>query len=175
MSILLKYFKQEEEYIMEIALQINGRKMTFSEEELTAILEKHFSEETAETAKKEAKAEPAKAKNAEFEVAEVPTEGKCFEVNPMGIDRSLFQKKRKDSQQEETRQYILEAFAKVDKHPEEYGKPFKTLRPKKTWRGYKTVKELEVYAKKLGGFQGNKTRKALQLRSRQIICMAPVS
>lgn len=151
---------------MKIALQINGREMTFSEEELTAILEKHFSEETAETAKTKAGVELAKAEATELEVVRVPTEGKCFEVNPMGIDRSLFQEKRSDRRQEQTRQYILEAFAEVDKHPEKYAKPFKTLIPEKTWDGYKTVRELKQYAKELGGHHGNKTEQALEWAQR---------
>lgn len=157
---------RKEEYIMKISLQINGRKMTFSEEELTAILEKHFSEEMAETAKTKSGTKPAKTKATKFEVAKVPTEGKCFGVNPMGIDRSLFQGERSDSEQEKTRQYILEAFAEVDKHPDEYAKPFKTLRPKKTWKGVNTGIELKQYAENLGGHYGNKTRKALQWAQR---------
>lgn len=149
-----------------ITLPINGREMTFSREELIAIIEEHFREETAKTAKAEVRAKPTKVKATDFEVAQAPTEGKCFEVNPMEIDRSLFQEKRSDSQQEHTRQYILEAFDEVDKHPERYAKSFKTLRPKKTWDGYKTVRELKQYAKKLGGHHGNKTEKALEWAQR---------
>lgn len=148
------------------ALQINGRKMTFSEEELTAILEKHFGEETAETAKAEALAETTKPKTTKFEVAQVPTEGKCFEVNPMGIDRSLFQKKRSDRQQEWTRQIILEAFTEVDKHPEKYAKPFKTLIPEKTWDGYKTGKELKQYAEYIGDHIANWVEQVLEWAQR---------
>lgn len=101
-----------------------------------------------------------------FEIASKPTEGKCFEVNPMGIDRSLFQKKRSDSRQEETRKYILEAFGKADKYPVSYAQPFITLIPIKIWEGSKTVEELKQYAKELGGQHGNKTEKAFKWAQR---------
>lgn len=71
---------------MEVTLQVNGRNMTFSEKELRAILEEHFSSETRQvtTAK----------------VAQKPTEGEWFEVKPQAIDQELFEKKRKDQRQE---------------------------------------------------------------------------
>lgn len=132
--------------VKDITLQVNGREMT---------------EEVAKTAEVEAKAEPTKTEAIKYEVALTPTEGKCFEVNPMGIDRSLFQQKRSDERQEETRQYILEAFDEVDKYPEEYAKLFKTLIPEKTWDGYKMVKELKQYAKEIGDHMANWVELAL--------------
>lgn len=142
--------------VKDITLQVNGREMTFSEEQLTAILEKHFSEETAETAKAEKKTK-AKAK---------PIEGKCFEVNPMEIDRSLFQKKRSDSTQECIRKYILEAFDEVDKHPEKYSKSFKTLIPERTWDGYQIAIEQKEYAAKVGDHMADWVEQVLEWAQR---------
>ena len=54
------------------------------------------------------------------DVAHTPTEGKIFEVNPLEIDRSKFEKPMRDQKQEWRRQTIQEAFAEVDKNPEKY-------------------------------------------------------
>jgi len=70
-----------------------------------------------------------------------PTEGVPFEVNPLAIDQRLFQTKRNDESQEETRQWILEAFAEAKANPEKYGKTFYTLIPEKKWI-YKSVPNL---------------------------------
>ena len=58
------------------------------------------------------------------DVAQSPTEGKLFEVNPLGIDRSKFEKSMSDKRQEWTRQIIQEAFAEVDKYHEKYDLQF---------------------------------------------------
>ena len=79
-----------------------------------------------------------------------PMEGIPFEVNPLEIDRDLFRKKRKNEQQERTRQLIWDAFDKMNEYPHMYGKPFKTLMPEKTWK-YKTVDEFMEMANALGG------------------------
>ena len=134
-----------------ITLQVNGRERTFSEEELTVILEKHFSSEAANQA------------NA-VEVAERPTEGKWFKVNPLAIDQNLFKEKREDSRQEVTRQLILEAFAEMKKKPK-YAKPFKTMMPKKTWKS-KTVGELKKLAGKLGDHNADWVEQALEWAQR---------
>lgn len=137
---------------MKITLPIHGRERTFSEQELIAILEKHFSNEATEqlnTAK----------------VAQVPTENQWFEVNPQAIDQSLFQKKRRDERQEKTRKLILEAFAEVKNNPEKYGKKFKTMMPKKTWTS-KTVKELKQLACKLGDHNADWVEQALEWAQR---------
>ena len=69
------------------------------------------------------------AKDSTIKVAKKPVEGKWFEVDPLLIDQKLFEKERKDSQQEDTRKLIQEAFAEVKKYPEKYGKPFMTMMP----------------------------------------------
>ena len=94
-----------------------------------------------------------------------PTEGDPFEVNPPGINRTLFQVKREDPNQETMRQLILEAFTKKDENPEKYGKPFKTLMPEKTW-DWKTVGELKELATKLGDHIADWVEQALEWAQR---------
>ena len=100
-----------------------------------------------------------------YETVQGPVEGKWFEVNPKAIDQTLFQEKREDRRQEDTRQLILEAFAKVKKHPEQYGKPFETMFPKKDWY-VKAVEELEKMAKNLGDHQADKVEQSLEWAQR---------
>lgn len=137
---------------LEITLTVHGRERTFSEKELIAILEKHFSNEATK--------QVSTAK-----VAQEPTEDKWFEVNPQTIDQSLFQKKRKDERQEKTRRLILEAFAEVKSSPEKYGKKFKTMMPKKSWP-YKTVEEFKQLACKLGDHNADWVEQALEWAQR---------
>ena len=101
-----------------------------------------------------------------IEVAKTPTEGKLFEVNPLGIDRSKFEKTMSNWQQEWTRQIIQEAFAEVDKHPEKYACTFYTLMPEKKWDGYKTVAEIKAYANDLGGQMADWVEQVLELAQR---------
>ena len=100
-----------------VTLQVNRRKQTFSEQELSSILEEHILENTIK------KAMTAK-------VAQKPTEDEWFEVKPYTIDQQLFKKKRKDEQQEATRQLILKAFAEMKNDSEKYGINFRTMIPK---------------------------------------------
>ena len=138
---------------MKITLPIHGRERTFSEKELIAILEKYFSNEATEQA-------------TTAKVAQVPTEGQWFEVNPQTINQSLFKKKRKDERQERTRKLILEAFAEVDKHPEKYASAFYTLMPEMKWNGLKTVAELNAYANDLDGQMADWVEQALEWAQR---------
>ena len=137
---------------MKITLQVSGREVTFSEEELIAIVEKHFDAETVE-------------KVTTAEVAKIPTEDQWFEVNPLGIDQTIFKNKKKDTRQEETRQLILEAFAEVKSNPEKYAKNFKTMMPKKTWES-KTVGELKEMASKMGDHNADLVEQALEWAQR---------
>lgn len=143
---------------MKITLQVKGREMTFSEEELIAILEEHFGDKTSKTEAQTTKG--VQTENKETEPTKTKSKGKYFDVIPMSIDRSLFQEKREDKEQEWTRQIILEAFDEVDKHPEEYAKPFKVMIPEKTWI-YKTIGDLKKLAKKLGDHIANWVEQAL--------------
>ena len=118
---------------MKVTLQVNGQEMTFSEQELTAIVEEHFSTKTTKKA---------------IEVVETPAVGKWFEVNPLNINQQLFKKEREDLRQETIRKLILEAFAEVKKNPEKYA-PFQTMMPEKTWSS-KTMTELKELAESLG-------------------------
>lgn len=148
----LQILKKQEDMDMKITLPIHARERTFSEQELIAILEKHFSNEVTKQA-------------TTVNVAKVPTEDQWFEVNPQAIDQSFFQKKRRDERQEKTRKLILEAFAEVKNNPEKYGKKFKTMMPKKTWTS-KTVEELKQLACKLGDHNADWVEQALEWAQR---------
>ncbi len=91
----------------EITLTFEGREMTFHEEELVAILKEYF----------------------KIKKAQSPIEDTYFEVNPNSINQDLFKNVRRDPAQERTRQFIINAFEEVKKHPEKYGRPFKTMIP----------------------------------------------
>lgn len=101
-----------------------------------------------------------------YEIAQTPTEGKLFEVNPLGMDRSPFEKKRGDKLQERTRQIINEAFVEVDKQTQKYAESFYTMIPPKTWIDYKTVDELKQYAKDLRGQMADWVEQALEWAQR---------
>ena len=134
---------------MKVTLTVHGRKRTFSEQELKAILEKHFSIEATEN----------------VTTSKVLTEGQWFEVNPLGIDQTLFKTKKKDVRQEGTRELILEAFAELKRNPEKYGKKFKTMMPYKTWLS-KTVGELKELASNLGNHNADWVEQALEWAQR---------
>jgi len=136
----------------QITLPVNGREMTFSEEELIAILEEHFSQAKTE------QQEPSRT-------IHEPKKGVLFEVNPNGINLSLFQEEREDSNQEKMRQIILEALDEMNNNPGRYGKTFWTLRPKKTWV-LKTVGELVKLAKAKGDHNADWVEWALELAQR---------
>lgn len=138
---------------MKITLQVNGREMTFSEEELIAILNEHFSE-------RETEEQTTKCVQTEDKTTQVAKTDKYFDVTPSSINRNLFQEEREDVQQEWPRQIILEAFDEFDRHPEKYAKSFKVMIPKKTWSS-KTVEELKSLAKKLGDHNANWVEQAL--------------
>ena len=115
-------------------------------------MEKHFSNEATEQV-------------STTKLAQVPTEGKWFEVNPQAIDQNLLQKKRENRRQEETRKLILEAFDEVKNRPARYGKKFKTMMPKKTWT-VKTVEELKQLACELGDHNADWVEQALEWAQR---------
>lgn len=151
--------------VKEIKLPVNGREMTFSEEELIVILEQYFNNK--ETGVKT------------IEVTQVPIVDKCFDVNPSSIDQNIFKKKRKDSRQEWTRQIILEAFIELKNNPEKYAKPFKTMWLEKTW-SVKTVEELKKLAENEGDHITNWVEQALEWAQRiangetwEAICNVP--
>lgn len=128
--------------VTEVTLKVNGREKIFSEEKLTAILENFFNS-----------------------TAERPTEGKWFKVDPKSIDQNLFKEKREDSNQEERRQLILEAFAEAEKNPKKYWRPFKTMFPEKNWDS-KTVAELKKLASQLGDHNKDWVEEALEWAQR---------
>lgn len=139
---------------MEITLQVNGREMTFSEEE-------HFVDKTSKTEAQTTKC----VQTEDTKPTKTQAKGKYFNVVPRSIDWTLFQEKRADKEQERTRQIILEAFDKVDRHPEKYAKPFKVMIPEEKWV-YRTVRGLKDLAKKLGDHIANWVEWALSLAQR---------
>lgn len=99
-----------------IVLQIDGKEMTFSEEELAEMVEYYIANAISSSDKSD--------------VITSPIEGKWFKVNPMDINRKPFAKKRQNSAQETMRRAILTAFDAVDKNlAGYYSKPFETLIP----------------------------------------------
>lgn len=60
-----------------------------------------------------------------------PIEAKWFEVDPACLNLRLFMSPRNHVKQEETRLLILDAIKILEESPEKYGKPFKTLIPKR--------------------------------------------
>lgn len=145
----MKDYRQEEKW----TLPINGREMTFTKQELIAILEKNFSQEANKQTNTEKK-------------WSISSEGKRFKVDLLSIDRSIFKKKRPNRPQEMTRQFILEAFEQVDKYPERYASQFEILIPKKNWTGSKAVVEIEQYAKEFGGQVTDVVEQALEWAQR---------
>lgn len=137
---------------MKITLQVHGRKMTFSKEELTTIVEKYFPRQTTQ--------QVSTAK-----VVQKPTEDSWFEVNPQAIDQKLFENERENKREERTRKLIIEAFFEMKSNPEKYGRNFKTMFPKKTWN-YKTIGELKELACKLGSHNADWVEQALEWAQR---------
>ena len=137
-----------------ITLTVNGRKESFSKEELIAKLER-----LAELEKIFSKKHDAEVKT--FELFEKPTEGKCFKVDPIEIVKKeiLFLQPRIDKKQDIARRRILKAINEVKKNPYKYGEVFYLLIPKKEWvyRGktHKTIEEQNMFAESLGGFTSN--------------------
>lgn len=134
---------------MKTTLQINGREMSFSNEELTAIVEEHFKRKEQESKK----------------WLEPPREGKWFEVNPQDIDRELFKNPRENDAEEETRQTILKAFESADQAPNRWLRKFETCFPKKTWRRKSGEKLIEL-ATEMGNHNANWVEQALEWAQR---------
>lgn len=82
----------------------------------------------------------------ERQILQAPTEGKWFRINVRTIDQTLFNEARSDSNQEKTRQLILEAFEEVKKSPK-YVKSFKILIPRKNWSS-KNVRACKRFAQR---------------------------
>ena len=131
----------------------DGRKMTFSTEELVAIVEEHLSIKAIK-------------QTITSKIAQKPTENEWFEVKPQSINQKLFKEKRKDPKQEKTRQLILEAFSQMENNPRKYGKDFKTLMPKNSWGSKKTVTELKHLACMLGDHNADWVELALEWAQR---------
>ena len=132
-----------------ITLRLNGQKITYSKEELTAILEEYYGENNSELLKK-------------FGVSPLmPKEEEWFEVDPLNIDQTIFESARKDMRQENMRQLILEAFVELKNNPERYGKKFKTIMPKKTW-DFQNMQGFNILVNEIGDHMADWVEQALQ-------------
>lgn len=132
-----------------ITLQVNGREMTFSEEELIAILEEHFSDKTSKTEVQTTKGVQTEVKTTQAKTAQAE-ETQCFDVFPYSIDRSLFQEEREDAQQEWTRQIILNALSHAYSGLFRYNKPYQVVIPAKTWSSHISAWDLIDIARGYG-------------------------
>lgn len=124
-----------------ITLQINGEQRTYSEEELTSILEEYYSVK-----------------------AERPAEGIWYQINPRAINRGIFENKRIDENQERVRRLILEAFAEVDKNSK-YSEPFEIMIPIRT-KDFHFEQEIKNFANQIGDSQTNWIEQALEWAQR---------
>ena len=143
---------------MEVVLKINGRERHFTENELVKIIEDYFCLKKVGTS---------------------ILDGEWFEVKPQSINQELFQNKRKNKLQEQTRRYILKAFEEMNKNPRRYGGNFKTMMPRKSW-GCKTVRELKKVASTLGERTADFTEQCLEWAQRisngeswEVLCNQP--
>lgn len=143
---------KESEQEMRVILLVHGREKEISEKELISILEKYFPEEVSEQVTTE-------------KINQAPKENEWFDVNPLDINRELFQEKRKDEKQEKTRQLILEAFEKMEKNPQMYARKFKTMIPEKTWQS-KTILDLQKLCSKIGDRMADWVEQALEWAQR---------
>lgn len=128
---------------MIITLQLSdGRKMSFSKEELIVIVEEHLK-----------KMETTAVEN------KLPKE-EWFNVEPLTIDQNLFKEKRKDSRQEKIRRLICGAFKEMKKNPQ-YQAPFKTTVPQSKCTS-KTIAEFKRFAAEIGDHNANWVEQALE-------------
>ena len=134
-----------------ITLFVNGRDMTFSEEELRKIIEIHFKKDGTVT-------ETNETENKKIE-------GLRFNVDPNSINWKLFEEKRTDDEQEKTRQMIINAFHEMNRYPKQYKKTFKTILPAKTFDA-KNVKEIKAMANGVGDHIADWVEQALELAQR---------
>jgi len=141
---------------MKVTLQVNGREMTFSKVDNISIVEENVTNKAVESEQKTDEITPKLTK-----VHEPPNEDVWFEVNPQTINLELFNEERSDYSQEKMRQLILQALEQVQKNPQRYNRKFKTMFPVKHW-DYKSAKELEEIAKKLGNHLTNQFELALE-------------
>jgi len=150
---------------MKFILQVNGEEMTFSELELTAIVEKHFLIEAGKVIEKGK--EPERTQNNTNDRLEIkPVEGIWFRVEPLTIDQELFAIRRLDERQEGTRQIILDAFEQVNSAPIIYGRPFETFMPKKKIYDSMRVEQMREIASRLGDHMANWIEQALEWAQR---------
>ena len=140
---------------MKVVLQIKGRNLELSEQELIKIIEDYL------------------------DMQQTVLIGEWFEVKPQHINQDIFKHERVDKTQERTRKHILEALEEMNKHPEQYGKNFKIMIPRKFWES-KTVKELKEIANALGERTADFTEQCLEWAQRlsngepwEVLCNKP--
>ena len=159
---MLQILKKQEDTDMkvceqknEVTLRVHGRERTFLEQELLALLELATSDNVIEPISM-------------TKVAQTPTAGYWFKVDPLSIDEALFKDKRDDFEQEKTRLRILKAFENLKTKPERYGRAFMTMIPDKAPRGicWLPIEEVKRYACKFGGHTANIVEQAFEWAQR---------
>lgn len=102
------------------------------------------------------------------EISRKPEEGKLFRVEPLNINKKLFEEQKNDKSQEFARRIIKDAFRKVEQNPNRYSTPFWTLVPENKWNynEIKNEKELRDYALDSGGQMADWIEQALEWAQR---------
>lgn len=84
-----------------------------------------------------------------------PVEGEWFRVEPFSINRNLFKTDRWEGPEEQQALLrINKSFDWLDIQPDQFGKPFEILVPKRDWEN-KTVEEMIKMCKNYGGHFSN--------------------
>lgn len=107
-------------------------------------------------------------KEKKHEISRKPEEGKLFRVEPLNINKKLFEEQKNDKSQEFARRIIKDAFRKVEQNPNRYSTPFWTLVPENKWNynEIKNEKELRDYALDSGGQMADWIEQALEWAQR---------
>ena len=138
-----------------IKVMVYGVEKEFSEEWIQSIVEEHFDRNYFKS-------------DITALVTAVPSEGNWYYVEPAKIDQTLFWDEREDDEQEKVRKKILKAFAEMQKNPEKYLEPFKTMYPFRPWNKFagKTFEFLREIAKIIGDDMADETEQALEWAQR---------
>ena len=125
--------------VKKLTLPVFGRKMTFTEEELIAFVEKCL----------------------------LPKAGKWIKVYPKTINWKLFEEERRDMGESELQKIILGAKDKMEWESTKYLDPFEIMIPEGDWTTLKrNASELEMVAKDFGGKMADLTQLGLAFAQR---------
>lgn len=100
-----------------------------------------------------------------IDVAPVPINNRWFEVDPLGIDQQIFQKRRSNKKEEKTRKLILEAFYELKMNPQKYGRKFRTMMPNRRGK-LEVVEDFKMLAHKVGDHMADWVEQCLEWAQR---------